>query len=89
MPISTITAAKLISEEALLNITIGSRFSLGSKDILLSSEAIVLPWLSDRFVPPGWFPYRFAFSLGDVLIDIGAFLLLALPSKSAKLSKER
>jgi len=89
MPISTITAAKLISEEALLNITVGSRFSLGSKDILLSPEAIVLPWLSDRFVPPGWFPYRFAFSLGDVLIDIGAFLLLALPSKSAKLSKER
>jgi hypothetical protein len=89
MPLSTTTAAQLIPEQALSAITIGSRFSPGSKDILLSPEAIVFPWLSDRFVPPYWFPYRFAFSIGDVLIAGGAFLMLALPSGPAMLSKER
>lgn len=89
MPLSTATAAHLIPEQALTNLIIGSRFSLGSKDILLSPEAIVFPWLSDRFVPPDWSPYRFAFSLGDILIDLGAFLLLASPSKSVIPSQER
>ena len=79
MPLSTTTAAHLIPEHVLSNLNIGSRFSVSSKDILLAPEAVIFPWLSDRFVPPDWFPYQFAFSLGDVLVDIGAFLLLALP----------
>lgn len=33
--------------------------------------------LADRFIPPSFFPYRFAFSLGDVFIGLGAFGLLA------------
>jgi hypothetical protein len=80
MPISTATAAHLIPEQVLSNLNIGSRFSLSSKDILLRPETVIFPWLSDRFVPPDWFPYQFAFSLGDVMIGIGAFLLLALPT---------
>ena len=77
MPLSTATAAHLIPEQVLSNLNIGSRFSLSSKDVLLRPEAVNFPWLSDRFVPPDWFPYQFAFSLGDVMIGIGAFLLLA------------
>ncbi|HEY3313026.1 MAG TPA: DUF5317 family protein [Anaerolineales bacterium] len=83
MPLSTATAERLLPENVFLHLKIGSRVSLSSKDILLQPDAIVFPWLSDRFVSPEWFPYRFAFSLGDILIDIGAFLLLALPSKSS------
>jgi uncharacterized membrane protein YhhN len=60
MPLSTATAAQLIPEQVLKSLHIGSRFSVSSKDILLTPEAIILPWLSDRFVAPDWLPYRFA-----------------------------
>jgi hypothetical protein len=89
MPLSTTTAAHLIPEQVLTNLKIGFRFGIGSKDILLPPEVIIFPWLSDQFVLPDWFPYRFAFSLGDVFIDIGAFLLLALPAHPVTLSQER
>ena len=88
MPLSTTTAAYLLPEKVLSNLKVGSRFGL-SKDILLSPEAIHFSWLADRFVPPDWIQYRFAFSLGDILIAFGAFLLLALPSNSVKHSPER
>jgi hypothetical protein len=81
MPISTLTAAHLVPAQTLANLEISGRFGVG-KDILLLPEMINLPWLADRFVPPSWFPYQFAFSLGDVFIGIGAYLLLALSPKS-------
>jgi hypothetical protein len=88
MPLSTKTAAYLLPEQVLSTLKIGSRFGI-SKDILLAPEAIRFPWLSDRFVPPDWIPYRFVFSIGDVLIALGAFFLLALPSNSVTRSQER
>jgi len=78
MPLSTQTAAQLIPEHILQNIKIGSRLGASSKDILLPFDAMVFPWLSDRFLPPAWFPYQFAFSIGDILIGLGAFLLLSI-----------
>ncbi len=87
MPISTITAGKLIPASLLANISVGARFSPASKDILLLPEMINLPWLSDRFVGPSWIPYRFAYSLGDLLISTGVFLLLALPNSQRKVHK--
>ena len=88
MPLSTDTAADLFPKQALATLEIGSRIGV-SKDILLSPERIVFPWLVDRFVPADWFPYQFAFSLGDVFIGIGAFLLLALSHKPISLPQER
>jgi hypothetical protein len=81
MPINTITAAHLIPAQTLANLEISGRFGVG-KDILLLPEMINFPWLADRFVPPSWFPYQFAFSVGDVFIGIGAYLLLALSPES-------
>jgi hypothetical protein len=78
MPLSTQAAAQLIPEHILQNIKIGSRLGTSSKDILLPFDAMVFPWLSDRLLPPAWFPYRFAFSIGDILIALGAFLLLSI-----------
>jgi hypothetical protein len=54
---------------------IGERMWL-SKDIVLPASATRLPWLADRFLLPGWLPLRAAYSLGDVLIALGAFRLL-------------
>lgn len=54
---------------------IGSR--LGStKDMIMSSEITRLSFLSDRFTSPTWLDYKFAFSLGDLLISVGIILLL-------------
>ncbi len=75
MPISPQTASRLVSEETLQEARPGSRF--GAKDILLPPEETQFEWLADRFLPPKWFPYQVAFSLGDVFIAIGVFWLLA------------
>jgi hypothetical protein len=88
MPISTHTIARLVPAQTVANLEIGGRLGFG-KDVILLPEMIVFPWLADRFIPPDWFPYKFAFSLGDVFIGIGAFLVLALPPKSVLPIQER
>jgi hypothetical protein len=78
MPLGTDTAAQLIPEHYLRGLEVGSPLGARSKDILLAPDGIVFPWLADRFLTPAWFPYRFAFSIGDVFISLGAFLLLSM-----------
>ena len=77
MPISPQTASRLVSEDSLLDIQPGSR--IGTKDILLHPQDTRFEWLADRFLTPTWSPYQVAFSLGDVLVAIGVFRLLAKP----------
>jgi len=74
MPISPETAARLVPADVLASYPMGTRFGYG-KDILLLPEQTHLAWLSDAFLPPEWFPYQVAFSLGDILIAVGAFWL--------------
>lgn len=74
MPISPQTASRLVSQEFLKTVALGSRFGNG-KDILLLQADTRLVWLSDRFLPPKGFPYQAAFSLGDIMIASGAFWL--------------
>jgi hypothetical protein len=78
MPISAQTASRLFPQENMWDIPAGTLF--GVKDILLPPEDTRFEWLADRFLPPAWLPYQFAFSLGDVFIAAGAFWLLANPS---------
>jgi hypothetical protein len=77
MPISPQTASRLVSEDSLLDIQPGSR--IGTKDILLHPQDTRFEWLADRFLTPAWSPYQVAFSLGDILVAIGVFRLLARP----------
>ncbi|MBI5962283.1 MAG: DUF5317 domain-containing protein [Chloroflexi bacterium] len=82
MPLTVEAATSLVSQTTMNSLSIGERISSASKDILLSGSQIFLPWLADRFVPPHFMPYRFAFSLGDIFISVGAFWMLLNGSSS-------
>ncbi len=83
MPISPETVAQLASDAPPQTWQVGSRLGT-SKDIVLPIETMRLRWLSDRFVLPAGFPGRAAFSVGDVLIAIGAFWLLCAMGDSSQ-----
>jgi len=87
MPLVAESAGRLISEDILLSIGYGERIGYASKDILLMESAIRFPWLADRFISPPIFDQRVIFSIGDVSIALGAFLLLATGKKIQSLKK--
>lgn len=76
MPLTVDAASRLVDPAIFNRLTIGERISSSSKDVLLPESQIALSWLADRFIPPPFIPYRFAFSLGDLCVAIGAFWLL-------------
>ncbi len=75
MPISPETASHLPGGSSPESAVLGRRF--GQKDVLLLPEDTRLEFLSDRFLIPAWVHFPTAFSLGDVLIAVGAFWLFA------------
>jgi hypothetical protein len=85
MPISPETASHLPGGDAVLSGPPGSRF--GQKDILLLPQDTRLAFLADRFLLPDWFPYHVAFSLGDILVAVGVFWLLASPQSMPTLQR--
>ena len=85
MPISPQTARHLTSANVLESFSPGARF--GQKDVLLLPQETQFGFLADRFLLPDWFPYQVAFSLGDILIALGVFWLLAKPAAGTKIQR--
>ena len=79
MPMSPETITALSPETPLSSLQIGSRLG-SSKNILLPTASTRLAWLSDAIPLPEWFPSRWALSLGDIVITLGVFWLLAVES---------
>lgn len=75
MPISPETVRELVGGALPETWEIGERL-WHTKDIVLPGDATVLPLLSDRFLLPSWMATPVAFSLGDVFIAVGVFLIL-------------
>jgi hypothetical protein len=75
MPIQPEVVQKLIPGPSDGLWAVGERL-LTTKDIVLPLAATRLWFLDDRFILPAWMNYPVAFSIGDVLIAVGAFWLL-------------
>ncbi len=83
MPISPETVQKILPNAPAGAWSIGSRLGTG-KDIVLAVENTRLWFLSDVFTLPGWMHYGIAFSIGDVLMSLGAIWLLWNMGKKVK-----
>lgn len=81
MPMVAESALRIVSAGTLQTIGYGERISQVSKDILLRESDIRFPLLADRFIAPPIFDHHFIFSLGDIWIALGAFLILAVGRK--------
>lgn len=75
MPITADALAQVGHSRNILSVETGSRVR-ATKDIVLPREATTLWWLSDIFVLPPPFPIPSVFSLGDLMIALGAFWLI-------------
>jgi hypothetical protein len=78
MPITPETLVRINPGSTLDQWTVGSHYGY-SKDVILLSQDMFLWVLSDMLVLPPPFPWPTAFSIGDLLIAAGIFVLLQGP----------
>jgi len=71
MPISPETLRRLLPNDLDKKWKSGERFGY-TKDRVLAEADTHFAWLADRFILAGWLPNRVAYSVGDILLAIGA-----------------
>jgi hypothetical protein len=87
MPLMPENAARLLPEGSPVLLQLGERVGFG-KDILLEKAVTHLWFLGDVFMLPESFRYPLAFSIGDILISMGAFWLLWRLGSPRQISQE-
>jgi len=87
MPITPEVLQKIIPPGNDIIIAIGERVPSG-KDILLPRESTRLWFLGDILTLPRSLKYQIAFSIGDIVISMGAFWLFWQRSSPHKVSEE-
>jgi hypothetical protein len=75
MPISPEVLDQLVPDALISDWEVGTRYGMG-KDVILPISKTRCWWLSDRLLLPAWLPYSVAFSIGDIFLAVGAFLLI-------------
>jgi len=75
MPLLPENAARLVAPGSGMEFEIGQRVGFG-KDVILPRAETHLWFLGDVLMLPEWLRYPLAFSIGDILISMGAFWLL-------------
>ena len=75
MPVHPDTIFKLRPDLDPALVIVGNRVNISKDQIMLPSDTH-LSFLADQLILPQWFPYKFVFSIGDVLVAVGAFLLI-------------
>jgi hypothetical protein len=83
MPITEEAIAQVGRSKSILSSEPYSRVR-ATKDIVLPREATLAWWLSDIFILPPPFPVPTVFSLGDLLIAVGAFWLIQSGMQDSK-----
>jgi hypothetical protein len=73
--------AAILANGGFMPATSAAMASLGkSAPTIYSNSAVVpdpsLPWLIDRFALPHWVPFANVFSIGDILLAAGVFVLV-------------
>jgi len=75
MPITPASVAALYPGITFGGGLVGSQLGW-SKNIVLQGAGTHFAFLSDCILLPGWIPWKYAFSAGDLLIALGVFWLL-------------
>lgn len=90
MPISPETVRRLTPDAPDKRWQTGKRFG-HTKDRILAEGDTRFAWLADRFILAGWLPNRVAYSLGDVLLAVGAcwFLWAAGGAEAEEVCQQR
>ncbi len=75
MPVTPEALVTVGHQDLVYSMESGARVA-SSKDIILEREETTLWWLSDIFVIPRDWPLSGSFSLGDMMIALGGFVLI-------------
>ena len=75
MPVTPEALVTAGHQDLVYSMESGARVA-SSKDVILDREETAVWWLSDVFVIPRDWPLSGSFSLGDVMIAFGAFVLI-------------